>query len=531
MLIAVSRSKKTSFCVCLFCFLFTFISYGLRDTALVMLKKIKNFKEVIKILSNKKLNVNFAKKLAEYIFSEIDQNSEKYTVYSQVPVNCIHRIDTEEDTPVFSNNLYSDTGILRIDTVLCVEDEIALCVLLKPSTKLKRLFKSTLRGLIAIEPPRSYCTENFAAYAIATLKRYMARRLNKSVKYKIVSCPVQSLSKIDFNGTEDSNERIKDELINSRTVDENLNITPYGRACGVMCKYSKSSCDTDKIDISFGTAEKSSEVFDTEKYFKMPESNGSNYVMPLKKRLMCLKMALPCDKTYGRLLAEKLNILLNTPLNEIMKGNTSMLNQLYYDINEAVDVVNASANKVHSADEISTYGELVDYLYYMKSLFYTGNYDDEDLNILFGNIIVDLGNFADCIRKKKISGRKYVRHTDSKELLSLNQRLFELNEGSNIIETIFLMPIGYYYYAASILIGSNYPNWLIRENVRKRLHFGSNCSEAFVMNSNLIDTILNERTYIYQNFDNNEATDQYVSLVYDLLVSPVVNVNNIKQNY
>lgn len=478
-------------------------------------------------MKNKNSNQNFAKEVAECIFSDKSNNSEKYTVYSHVPVNCIYRLENGKEFPIFSKDLYGDTGELRIDAVLCVENEIALCVMLNPNIKLKRLFKGPLSALVFIEPSRYYCTEAFAAYANAALKRYISK--NKSAKYKIVSFPVQSLCKTDFHNTQENSSKIRNGLINSRAVDENLNITDYGCACGIMCCYFPSSSDAHKIGISFRTAEKSSDIFDTEKYFKLPLSNDSDCLMPLRQRLMCLKLTIPCEKAYGRLLAEKLNIFLDMPLNEIMKGNKSMLKELYDDIEEAEDFIFATTYS-HSMlyGKITLYRDLVNFLYYMNSLIASEKYDNENLKIFFNNILIDLGNFV-CSNANKRNSVSISTPESKQKSSNLMQRLAALEGDDDLTASAFSIPLGHYYYAASLLTKSNYPNWLCREKVKKDLHPEFRCYGPSVLNKSLAYTVLDEKTCIFRNSNNdNDVTDKYVSLLYDLLVSPVVDINKIK---
>lgn len=474
---------------------------------------------------------NLAETVAESIFSEKDGNSLKYTVYSRVPVNCIHRIIYGRQISVFPKSLYGSTGKLRIDAVLCVENEIALCVTLNPNARVRRLFRGPLKELLYVELSKTFRIEKFAAYAKATLSRHASRISNRSVRYKIVSYPVQPLCKTDFHDSENNGDVAKSKLISSRAVDENLGITDYGRACGIMYCFFNPPCGSRKVDFSFRAAEKSSEIFDTEEYFKLPLSIESNSLMTLKQRLMCLKLTIPCEKAYAELSAKRLNDFLDAPLSEIIKDNNSLFNQLKYDIADAKKFIQTTAPDFPEHGEIASYGDLANYLYRMKSLITCENYDYDGLKIFFDNIVIDLGNFA-CASYNEMLAPDTSRYNMPKgkerEKTGIKERLARFNGAVSLTESVFSMPLGHYYYAASLVISSNYPNWLCREKLKKDLgsafKYYEHC-EPYVTKS-LAAAVSDEKTNYIQN-SGSVSEDEYVSVLYDLLIAPVVDINKV----
>ena len=70
----------------------------------------------------------------------------------------------------------------------------------------------------------------------------------------------------------------------------------------------------------------------------MEPAKGSDCRMTLKERLKCLNLMIPCNEGYGQLLAQRLKAFLNTPLSEIMYGNTTIYHQLYEDIADAEEI-------------------------------------------------------------------------------------------------------------------------------------------------------------------------------------------------
>ena len=72
-------------------------------------------------------NQKFAKIVSEYIFSDENFDSEKYSVYSQVPVSCINIIKDGLESPAVTERVNGKPSRLKIDMVLCVGNESAFC--------------------------------------------------------------------------------------------------------------------------------------------------------------------------------------------------------------------------------------------------------------------------------------------------------------------------------------------------------------------------------------------------------------------
>lgn len=479
---------------------------------------------------------NFAETVSEYIFSDSECNSEKYAAYAEVPVSCISILKDGRETPAVTQDVCREAKRLKIDMVLCVGKEIALCVMLTREPKLEKLFNGPLHGIPNIQPAPSYSTdppystESFAAYAKAVLARYAQSKENKAVKHVITAYSVKSLcsvaSDVALNDSEDANSA----LMRAHAVDENLKITDYGIACGIMCCYSPCPSAPHGMKKSFKASKHSPEIFSPKKYFGMEPAKGSDCRMTLKERLKCLNLMIPCNEGYGQLLAQRLKAFLNTPLSEIMYGNTTIYHQLYEDIADAEEIIRKSAENFPLKRRIVTYGDLMYFLYRMKSLIdyryrkcYCG-----DLNMRFSDILIDLGNFIyssenEFTAKRSACGNK-------RKATSLKEHLNSLSGKETLSESIFSMPLGYYYYAASLLLNSNYPNWLCRKQFQDERRFELEYEELLMLGKNLAYTVSDERINIFQEYDDEEfmGTEKYVSYLFDLLVMPVIDINKVK---
>lgn len=216
---------------------------------------------MIKILNDQIYSQNFAETVSEYIFSDSECNSEKYAAYAEVPVSCISILKDGRETPAVTQDVCREAKRLKIDMVLCVGKEIALCVMLTREPKLEKLFNGPLHGIPNIQPAPSYSTESFAAYAKAVLARYAQSKENKAVKHVITAYSVKSLCSVVSDAAVNDSEDANSALMRAHAVDENLKITDYGIACGIMCCYSSCPSAPHGMKKSFKASKHSPEIF------------------------------------------------------------------------------------------------------------------------------------------------------------------------------------------------------------------------------------------------------------------------------
>lgn len=485
---------------------------------------------MIKILNDQIYSQNFAETVSEYIFSDNECNSEKYAAYAEVPVSCISILKDGRETPAVTQDVCREATRLKIDMVLCVGKEIALCVMLTPDSKIEKLFNGPLRGIPHIQPSPSYSTDSFAAYAKAILAKYAQyaqSKESKAVKHVITAYSVKSLCSIASDIAVNDSEDVNSALMRAHAVDENLNITDYGIACGIMRCYSSCPSAPHGMKKSFKASKHSPEIFIAKKYFGMEPAKGSDCRMTLKERLKCLNLMIPCNEGYGRLLAQRLKTFLNTPLSEIMYGNTTIYHQLYEDIGDAEEIIRKSAENFPLKHRIVTYGDLMYFLYRVKSFIDYRKCDCGDLNMRFSDILIDLGNFIYSSENEFTAKRS--AGGDKRKATSLKEHLNSLSGKETLSESIFAMPLGYYYYAASLLMNSNYPNWLCRKQFQDERRFELEYEELLTLGKNLAYTVSDERINIFQEYDEEfMGTEKYVSYLFDLLVMPVIDINKVK---
>lgn len=468
----------------------------------------------------------FARTVSQHIFYDNNFNSENYKVYTQVPVKCISSIRNGIKKAAVYQTRNSDTDKKIIDIVFCVGKEIALCVLLNPDMATTELFEGPLHGITVISPSHSYCTDAFAAYAKATLARYVSRSANKYVKYKLEVYPVKSLMpKID-------GESINSALMRAHIIDENFQITDFGSACGVMCCFSSGKSKNKAINQSFKVSKNGCDIFAVNKYFRLAPLKNKERLLPLKDKLKRVELGIPCDEAYGKILAEKIKSFLNKPLSDIMANEKAIYFQLRSDIEEAENLIRNNVGDFPMPKSIVTYGELMEFLYRLNKLIISEKYDCENLRLRFSDIVVSLGNFVYSGRHGCDFWRNGARHTDlnAKRKISLKKQLDAIGGKDGSKDSVFSMISGHYCYAASLLTGSNYPNWLYRENVLKDPSFGLDSQYPPALKRSVAGVLSDARFIIFQNIDDKyEATDTLVELIFDLLVLPVADINKIKK--
>lgn len=469
--------------------------------------------------------MKFARTASQRLFADGNLNSEDYAVYTNVPVNCINSVKKGVKKAAVSKNCFGATGKEIIDIVFCVGKEIALCVLFNPDTVTAELFNGPLHGITVISPSHSYCTDAFADYVKATLSRYASKSADKYVKFELEVYPVNILI------TKRDGESVNGALMRTRIIDENFEITDFGIACGVMCCFSSGKAKNKTIIRSFKISKYSCDVFTANRYFNMPHFKNKEQLLPLKDKLKRVELGIPCDETYAKILAQRLKAFLDKPLSEIMANKKAIYFQLRGDIENAVKLIRDTAGGFPLPESIVTYGELMNFLYRMNKLADSERYGCEDLRLRFSDIIVSLGNFVYSGRQNISAGNSGAKHNDLNTIrkMSLKKQLDSVcgESGSNC--SAFSMLSGHYCYAASLLAGSNYANWLYRESVLKDPSFGLDSQYPPSLKRSVAGVLSDARYIIFQNInDQYEATDTLVELIFDLLVLPVADINKIR---
>lgn len=476
-------------------------------------------------MNNTNCSQIFARIVSKYIFADSNFDSKNCTVYTHVPLTCINSIRDGIKRPAIYQNRYSAMNNRKIDIVFCIKNEIALCVLFNPDMATTKLLEGPLHGIPVVNPSPSYSTNDFANYAKSALTRYLSKSTSEHIKYELDVYSINSIiPKID-------GESINDTLMKTHIIDENSEITDFGNACGIMCCFSSGNSEHKTINQSFKASKNSCKVFDLNKYFKFPSLKNRNQLLPLKDKLKCIELGIPCNEAYGQILTEKLKAFLNMPLREIMSTEKSMYFQLRNDIEKAEELIHDTVDNFPLTKTIVTYGDLMDFLYRMNKLTMSEKYNNSDLKLRFSNIIVSLGNFVYSDKQERIFRRRATSNTVSNGIrkVNLKKQLDAISDNGNWKNSVFSMISGHYCYAASLLTGSNYPNWLYRENLLKDPYFGLNCQYPQAPKRSVAEVISDARIAIFENMnDEYEATDTYAEFVFALLVLPVADINSIK---
>lgn len=478
---------------------------------------------------------NFAKEVSSKIFTDSKFDSQNFKIYCQVPVSCIYQVENGQKTPVIAINEFGSMGRVKIDMILCANDEIVLCTALKNNLRISRIFNSLLKKLPIIYPSSTENTDDFTNYAKSVLTKYISSNEKRDITYEICSYPVKSLL---FDAAESSNNHsnsdnfdINNALIKAHVLDDELNITQYGRACGIMCCYSSSSDKPDKLKQSFMASVHTMRMLITKKYFRLSNVDSTK-PLTLEDRLNCIELCIPSNEDYSNSLAEKIESYYNKSLSEIMRDDEYVYNLICDDIKSAQDYVIKNFSDFSRYDKIDTYGDLVNFIFRINKEI--GKIEDENkirnLKILYSNLIINLGDFAINSTMKYAKTTRQIISPSIKRTVSLKKRLERLNSSKDYSTNIFELPLGYYFYATSLLAKSNFPNWLLRAVVLKDQYYNFDY-DYDVLNKSLSSVIADKKVDILQSFEGDfTATEKYVELVFNFLVAPVADPTKNKTN-
>lgn len=478
---------------------------------------------------------NFVKEVSNSIFSDTKFVSQNVHIYCQVPISCIYQIKGKKKSPIITFNEFGGIGRMKIDMILCVKDEIVLCVAINRNLKIQRIFNGPLKKLPTIYPSSTENADDFTNYAKSVLTRYISSNEKRDVTYEICTYPVKSLLfDVDGSSNDDLNAEnfdINNALVKAQVLDDKLNITQYGRACGIMCCYSSSSEKPNELKQSFMASIYTARMLITKKYFRLSNIDSTK-PLTLEDRLNCIEESIPSNEDYSNSLAEKIKIFCDKSLNEIMSGDECVYNLICDDIKEMKYYLNKYFDDFSYCDKIDTYGDLVNFIFRIN-----GKIDEikdeskrRNLKMLYSNLIINLGDFVINSTMKYAKPVRQITSPSIKRTISLKKRLERINSNKDYSINIFELPLGYYFYAASLLIKSNFPNWLLRAVVLKDQYYNFDY-DYDVLNKSLSSVIADKKADILQSFEGDfKATEKYVELVFNLLIAPVADPTKNKTN-
>lgn len=218
---------------------------------------------------------------------------------------------------------------------------------------------------------------------------------------------------------------------------------------------------------------------------------------PLETRLKRLEDGLPGDKPYAAFLKQSLTSLLKTPLDFLCGGVPQVMATLEDELADAQSLLEHGGRR-----PARTYGDALGVVrdlyrgYWQSGLDRTEKTEKADAILMF-------------LAKLLVSppAPQYVKEQDA-EPRSLKDRLSGLGAGPGVEYPILSVPVAHYYHAASILDGSNYPNWL--------------CTDRFHIREK--DKFKVDMAYMlkwYLGEIPGCKSDDILTHLYDLLVEPI----------
>lgn len=389
-----------------------------------------------------------------------------FRLYANVPVSCV---ETNRPPP---ENAGKDGGSMNvIDLLVCksCNDEAILGVVfgwLDAATCM-----GDLDGLdhLYLCPDPEQTPESIAEIA-SGIYSYLQSKLSGADAWS--SSPpefaLHTLPAEDVVGK----PNIESRLVRFRLLLEDGTITAYGQDCGLIEQYGADGAGWQcrKLVIVKNRAENVREL---------PRGKRPERKVSLAERMKRLNQQLPGDDVYGAHVTSALQHLLAAPLEELCADDPDALACLTHQLECACFLLGSDTVEVFD----HTYADALKMVYRLCRE-YTGSGHDE-LREHAGAILMGL---AGC-------------------LLALPMRT-GLNEISEY--QILALPLPHYFYAASVLDGSDYPNWFYKQQFLIDRDRSKNCLHYVSL----------QVRQLLKRFVNTEDEDPF-PMLYDLLVEPI----------
>lgn len=177
-----------------------------------------------------------------------------------------------------------------------------------------------------------------------------------------------------------------------------------------------------------------------------PGTKPLSGAIPLATRLERLKSGLPCDEPYAAFLAESLQRLLETPIDFLCGGDPLTMTALEDELEQAQFLLD------YDCGPVRTYADVLGIVRELYRGYWHSGHDRSEKTEKADKILMFLAGLLvnpPAPPLKKAEG-------------PLKEHLSGLGAAQDTEYPILSVPVAHYYYAASILDGSNYPNWIFK---------------------------------------------------------------------
>ena len=394
-----------------------------------------------------------------------------FRLYANVPVSCV---ETNRPPP---ENAEKDGGSMNvIDLLVCksCNDEAVLGVIFGENSWIDcAIFMEELKGLdhLFFHPAPERTPESIEVIA-SGIYNYLQAKLSDADIWSDgpPEFALRALPAEDVVGKPD----IENRLVRSRLLLKDGTITAYGQDCGLIEQYGADGAGWQRGKLAI--------VKSRAKNVKAPpRGKQPERKVSLAERLGRLNQQLPGDDVYGAYVTSALRRLLATPLEELCADDPDALACLTYQLECACLLLESDTVEVFDR----AYTDALKMVYGLCREYVGG------------------GSVRDELREHAAAILTGLAH----RLLALPTRTgpHEISE-----YPILSLPVPHYFYAASALDGSDYPNWFYNQQFLMDRDRSKNC---------LNYTALQLRRLL-ERFLNTEDEDPF-PMLYDLLVEPI----------
>lgn len=442
-----------------------------------------------------------------------------YSIYTNMKISTINMYADSPDTVMSSYEIEDKLGDLTLDLAICDENRIVLCIMVDcENDDIKYLFDTKLKNIkYTAVNSNEFSNEEFddlIGYINDAVKQYESSIKNA---YYALTFSLQSLSP----DLAESNKKIN-ILISQHFIDNELNITEYGLALGLVNQYI--------FDIELYDRVKRHTMRISQNLSKMYTDGFHNLeFMPygmttLKSKIDRLEKTLPSDDVYEQHTVDKLKEFLDTPLDFFSKNCTEEYNTLSGSIRELRSLAKSIGINVSQFETLLSYRDFVNFVVNLKEMGFLFEKEScyDKFSTYLSNIIIDTGNMLVSDNfKQSLNPCENTQQNPESKIRSLKKRTEQ-----DCRYFVMHMPLKQYYYAASLIADNSYSSWLYQEKVLDRVKLNRTTEWQY----SILTSIYNA----YGQYNNQEMSyrNLYI-LLYNLLFAPVADVQyykNIQQN-
>ncbi len=468
------------------------------------------------------LNKNLIKQIIQTLIckmrKELNFSLDKYAFCTNVPIKSISPRGEKTKSPLSMKDIEQDADEKTLDLLVCRNEDIVLCVMFEEFCEQDySVLNTCLKGIPYITFSEKCYKNNDTADSLAKVMLSKIYNFERNFSSQKAVYTLAGISEIQSASKEKSGKLLAERMIN-----EKGEITEYGSSCGVFRKYNSD------LEESFAATERNFPKFNIYECLNLPSSKGR---MSFNDRIIRVNKSLPSDEIYEEYTISALKKLLDLSLDKLRENHQNEFERLLTNLKIVIQITKFPPRylrdyyRLRDHPTVSTYKDAVNLIYKIIN----ENNVTEDIQNEFDDyiykILCDLSHlvYADSYEPDAFSDEINYIDAPKRGKICLDERLRNNKENTLDNLDILRMPVSHYFFAASMLMKSNFPNWIYSKKVLNLIRIPQ------VKEINLSMFTVLHNAYLEYNIDQLSDED-LCFLFYNLLVEPVSNLTYEKDD-